>query len=55
MATCILPSGRAKVVSAPVTPAPGVRVSSDSTVNGGHFAAQASVQALVLAVSAANV
>ena len=50
-----MPSGRAKVVSLPVTPAPAASVSLAVTVNGGQFWAHVSVQVLVLAESGLKV
>ena len=52
IATCILPSEFANVVSAPVTPAPGVTVSPVSRVNAGQLLEQLPVHVALFAESA---
>jgi hypothetical protein len=51
----MVPSGRAKVVSAPSTPSPASSSSSEAAVNGGHDVAQEPEQVLVFALSGLNV
>src|SRR5436309_7306433 len=50
----MLPSWRAMVVNAPVTPAPPLTVSPASSVNGGQEAAQSPLQLLAVFVSGVN-
>ena len=49
--TCLEPSSRLITSSAPVTPAPALSWSLESTVNGGQFVAQSPLQVLFPAVS----